>query len=229
MLRLLAIGIICGALAGACTRAAKDGSNTSLIIQTPTRDQILKTGVNSFAALPTDRRLCYGVSISGPGIPGFAGSYCAPLTGTVAGFVEEGQVLELFVARGENRTVELYMFAMPVGSTAACPAMGANMQGTGLKSTYLVGSKTGVSLLNDVETVEIALSFPGLNTSVATQLNAPATCTPGAAPINHSGFHISSGAGPVTGPGIKLLGRIGRPQSGTTATGAGLILHGKVQ
>ena len=229
MLRLLAIGTLIGLLSTACTRAGQEGSSSSLIIQTPTREQLSKSGINTFAALPTDRRLCYGVSISGPGITGFTGSQCAPATGTVSGFVEEGRALEIFVSRGENRNIELYMYAMPVGSTAPCPAMGANMQGTGLKSTYLVGSKSGVALLSDVETVEITLAFPGLNTSVATQLNTPVSCTPGAAPTPHSGFHISSGAGPATGAGIKLLGRIGRPQSGTTATGTGLILHGKVQ
>ncbi len=229
VVRLLTLGILFSVLSSACTRAGQDSSNSTLRIQTPTRDQLFKSGVNSFAALPTDRRLCYGVSINGPGITGFTGSQCAPATGTVSGFVEEGQALEIFVARGENRNIELYMYTMPVGSTAPCPIMGANMQGTGLKSTYLVGSKTGVALLNDIETVEITLAFPGLSTSVATQLNTPISCTPGAAPAPFSGFHVSSGAGTVNGTGIKLLGRIGRPQSGTTATGTGLILHGKIK
>ncbi len=228
MLRLLAVGTILCIFGSACTRAGQSGSNSSLIIQTPTRNQLSKSGVSAFAALPTDRRLCYAVSISGPGITGFAGSQCAPPTGAVSGFVEEGKALEVFVARGENRTVELYMYAMPVGSTEKCPAMGANMQGAGLKSTYLVGSKTGISLLSDIETVEIALSFPGLASPVATQMNVPASCTPGALPNQHSGFYISSGAGTATGTGVKLLGRIGRPQSGTTATGSGIVLHGKV-
>jgi hypothetical protein len=226
--RLLTLGLILGFIGSACTRAGQSGSDSTLIIQTPTRDQLSKSGVQAFAALPTDRRLCYGVSISGPGITGFAGSQCSPSTGTVSGFVEAGQPLEIFVTRGENRTIELYMYAMPVGSTTACPSLGANMQGEGLKSTYLVGTKTGVSLLNDVETVELTLSFPGLNTSVASQLNVPASCTPGATPAASSGFHISAGAGPAAGGSYQLLGRIGRPQSGTTATGAGLILHGKV-
>ncbi len=229
MVRLLALGILSCILSNACTRAGQEGSSSTLRIQTPTRDQLSKSGLNSFAALPTDRRLCYGVSISGPGIPGFTGSQCAPATGTVSGFVGEGQALELFVARGENRNIELYMYTMPVGSTAPCPTMGANMEGIGLKSTYLVGSKTGVALLNDIETVEIILAFPGLSTSVATQLNTPISCTPGAAPTPFSGYHVSSGVGTVTGTGIKLLGRIGRPQSGTTATGTGLILHGKIK
>lgn len=229
VVRLLTISILIGVLSNACTRAGQEGSSSTLRIQTPTRDQLSKSGLNSFATLPTDRRLCYGVSISGPGITGFAGSQCAPATGTVSGFVEEGQALEIFVARGENRNIELYMYTMPVGSTAPCPAMGANMQGTGLKSTYLVGSKTGVSLLNDVETVEITLAFPGLSTSVATQLNTPISCTPGATPAAYSGFQISSGVGSATGTGVKLLGRIGRPQSGTTATGANFILHGKIK
>lgn len=228
VLQRIALGMLIGIVANACTRAAQDGSSSSLIIQTPTREQLSKSSVNTFAALPTNRRLCYGVSISGPGITGFAGSSCAPATGTVSGFVEEGQPLEIFVARGENRTIDLYMFTMPVGSTAPCPAMGVNLQGPGLKSTYLVGTKTGVSLLNDVETVEISLSFPGLSTSVATQLNTPASCTPGAAPASPD-FHITSGIGTATAAGLQLKARIGRPQSGTTATGSDIILHGKIK
>jgi hypothetical protein len=229
VLRYLALGMFIAFVASACTRAGQDGASSTLRIQTPTRDQLSKSGVNSFAALPTDRRLCYGVSIRGPGITGFPGNTCAPETGVVSGFVEAGQPLEVFVARGENRTIELYMYTMPVGDLDPCPVMGGRMEGTPLKSTYLVGSKSGVALLNDVETVEITLAFPGLSTSVATQLNVPATCTPGAAPAVYSGYQVSSGVGTANGTGIKLLGRIGRPQSGTTATGAGLILYGTIK
>lgn len=228
MIRLLCLFILITSTLSACTRAGKSGSSSSLIIQTPNRQQLAKSGLNAFAALPTDRRLCYGVSIKGVGIEGFAGSSCAPATGVVGGFVEEGQALEVFVARGENRTIELYLYALPVGSTDACPAMGQNLQGDGLKSTYLIGSKTGVSLLNDVETVEITVSFPGLASSVASQLNVPSSCTPGLVP-NYKGFHISTAAGSAVGTGYRLHSRIGRPQSGTTATGTGFKLHGKVQ
>ncbi len=227
VVRLLTLGILFGALSSACTRAGQESSSSTLRIQTPTRDQLFKSGLNSFATLPTDRRLCYGVSISGPGITGFAGTKCAPATGTVSGFVDAGEALEIFVARGENRNIELYMYTMPVGSTARCPAMGANMEGVGLKSTYLVGSKTGVALLNDIETVEITLAFPGLSTSLAALL--PITCASGPAPALFSGFHVSSGAGTVTGTGLNLTGRIGQPHSGTTATGTGIILHGKIK
>ncbi|MBY0386075.1 hypothetical protein K2X05_13030 [bacterium] len=168
------------------------------------------------------------MSIKGPGIEGFPGTSCAPATGIVGGFVEEGQALEVFVNRGENRTIELYLFTLPVGSTAACPSMGQNMQGPGLKSTYLIGSKTGVSILNDVETVEILVSFPGLSSHLASQLNTPASCTPGLAP-NNSRFHISTAAGPATGSGFKLKGRVGQPNSGTIATGSGYKLFGRIQ
>lgn len=212
----------------ACQRAGKSGASSSLIIQTPNRQQLSKSNLQALAALPSDRKICFGVSILGPGIDGFSGSSCAPATGVVGGFVDEGQALELFVPRGENRTVDLLLFTLPVGSTAACPTMGQNLQGENLKSTYLIGTKTGVSLLNDVETVEIAVSFPGVANSVASQLNVPATCTPGSAP-NKSGFFVSTAAGSITGTGFKLLGKIGRPQSGTTATGSGYKLHGKAQ
>lgn len=211
-----------------CTRAGKSGSSSSLIIQTPHRQQLSKSGLNAFVALPTDRRLCYGVSIKGVGIDGFAGSSCAPATGIVGGFIEEGQALEVFVPRGENRTVELYLYAMPVGSTASCPEMAQNLQGEGLKSTYLIGSKTGVSLLNDVETVEIVVDFPGLANTLASQLNVPASCTPGLTP-NKKGFHVSVAAGTASNAIYQLRGRIGRPQSGTTATSISHKLHGRVQ
>lgn len=228
MLRLLCLLFLFACLLPACQRAGQSGSNASLVIQTPSRHQLAKAGIQSLAALPSNRKICYGVSIQGPGIEGYAGSSCAPATGVVGGFVDEGQPLELFVPRGENRTIELYLFAMPVGSTSSCPAMGQNLQGEGLKSTYLIGSKTGVALLNDVETVEITVSFPGLANSMASQLSVPATCSPGVVP-NKSGFHISAASGSLTGTGLKLLGRVGRVQSGTTATGSGYKLLGKTQ
>lgn len=228
MFRLLGLFLIIIINLSACSRARNKDSHSSLIIQTPTRQQLNKSGLSTFSALPTDRKICYGVSIKGPGIEGFAGSSCAPATGIVGGFVEEGQPLEVFVNRGENRTLELYLFTLPVGSTAACPGMGQNMQGQGLKSTYLIGSKTGISILNDVETIEIAVSFPGLSSSVASQISAPASCTPGSAP-DRKGFHVSTAAGTLSGSGFKLKGRVGQPNSGTIATGSGYKLFGRIQ
>jgi hypothetical protein len=212
----------------ACTRAGKD-SSSSLVIKTPTRQQLAsKSGLQAMAALPTDRKLCYGVSIKGVGIPGFAGNQCAPETGVVAGFIEEGGAIEALVPRGENRTIELYVYLMPQGSTNPCPAMGANLQGPTLSSTYLIGSKTGVNLLNDVETVEILVDFPGIANSVASQLNTPASCIPGSPPSN-SQFHVSAAAGTAAAGTYKLRARIGRPHSGTTAIGGSYQLNGKVQ
>jgi hypothetical protein len=215
-------------LLNACTRAGKENS-ASIVIQTPSRQQLAaKSGLQAMAALPIDRKLCYGVSIKGFGIPGFAGSNCAPETGVVAGFIEEGSTIEAIVPRGENRTIELYVYLMPAGNTSACPAMGQNLQGKSLSSTYLIGSKTGVALLNDIETVEIGVDFPGIANNMASQLNTPATCTPGVSPSNKN-FHVSTAAGTVSGGGFKLRARIGRPNSGTKAIGSGYQLHGKVQ
>lgn len=228
MFRLLGLLFIILLNISACSRAGNKDSHSSLVIQTPTRQQLSKSGVSAFAALPTDRKICYGVSIKGPGIEGFPGSSCAPATGIVGGFVEEGTPLEVFVNRGENRTIELYLFTLPVGSTSACPGMGQNLQGPGLTSTYLIGSKTGVSILNDVETVEITVSFPGLASSVATQMSVPLSCTPGVAP-QRSGFRVSTAAGTLTGGGFKLKGRVGQPNSGTLATGSGYKLFGRIQ
>ncbi len=227
MIQRLSLLICCASLF-ACSRAGIDGSSSSLVIQTPTRQQLSKSGLQAFAALPTDRRICYGVSIKGVGIEGFSGSTCAPATGTVAGFVEEGSALEVFVAKGEGRTIELYAYLLPAGSTAACPAFSQNMKGENLRSTYLVGSKTGVSLVNDNETIEILLNFPGLSNHVASQLNVPATCTPGLAPSS-TGFYVSSASGKSSNGTVQLRARIGRPQTGTLATGTGYKLYGNVR
>ena len=201
-----------------------NGNSSSLIIQTPTRQQLSKSGLQAFASLPTDRRICYGVSIKGSGVDGFAGSECSPATGAVAGFIEEGGALELFVTKGENRTIELYAFLMPALSTDACPTMGQNLTGDGLRSTFLIGSKSGVSVLADTETVTILIDFPGLNNSLASQMSVPDSCTPGL-PAPRKGFFVSSGSGVASNANHTLRARIGQPKSGTLATGSGYQLY----
>ena len=60
--------------------------------------------------LPTDRKICFAVSISGPGIEKFAFIQCLPEFSITAGFVELENLIDVLVPKGDGRRIELFIF-----------------------------------------------------------------------------------------------------------------------
>lgn len=193
----------------------------------------------SASPIPSNRKACYGISVSGPGITSVAAQSCSPQTGITAGFVASGGVISASVPRGEGRKIDLYLYLMAEGDNSACFAMGASFIPSQLDKIYLLGSVSNVTLARDSEEVTIFANFPGVSENIAKQLSFPSSCivaapSPDPSPSDssppgngldvRSGFRVSSGAQLSTGSGIKLYGRAGNIQKSQIATGSGILL-----
>lgn len=236
-----------------CQRAAKEGS-TAISIQMPSSAAIFGEGPSAMSALPAGQKVCFGVSVTGPGINQLQAS-CSPTVGLVAGFVESGANVELSVPYGTDRNIDLYMYLMNAGESNPCPIMGQNLSGAALAQTYLVGSVSGIALQNEVETVSIPINFIGIDNNIAKHLQLPETClptvsnpvpspgttpspSPGTSPSPSPGTipgvavfpstkRISNAAGVSAGSGIRLSGRINGAAPGVVATAPGIKLYRK--
>lgn len=205
----------------ACNRA-KPKTSSTISIRAPGDPAFLgKSDTQSLATIPAGRKVCYGVTVTGPGITTNPPSTCNPNTGLIAGFVEANGLLELNVPRGTGRQIDLYLYLMNSGDNGPCPKMNAAFSANELLQTYRIGSALNISLVNDVETVAIAADFPGVSSNLAQQLSLPASCTAGAVlPPNRAGFHISTSMQTATGGGFKLLGRVGSAYDGNVLSNA---------
>ncbi len=198
-----------------------DNESARIIIQVPEAlNKTENTGAPN-TTMPTDRKICYGVNVTGPGIALQTPNTCSLASGLLAGFVEPGKTVEITVPRGENRSIELYAFLQSPGQNAPCPQFAPSLSSNMVSRIYRVGSTSGVNLLKDTETVDITASFPGLANHIGQELGMPATCIATINPPQPTGFQVSSGAGIATGGGKKLFGRIGTPAAANVATGGG--------
>ncbi len=180
--------------------------------------------------LPTDRKICYAVSVSGPGIEKSAANPCSPELSMTAGFVEPGKLIEVLVPKGDGRRIELYMFLQKVGENTSCPFMASPLPPVLLKQTYLLGKVEGVSLQKDSEEIEVPFSFSGLDQNIVQTLNLPQSCLPIQDPIageNGKRFGIYTGAQKSSGGGYKLYGIVGKPTESKTASGGGFRIIAK--
>ncbi len=221
------IGIV-GALLvlAGCDRGAKKDSS-SIVIQAPNAgNPYTKTGgVGALAAMPTDRKVCYGVNVTAPDIAVTAPNECSFRAGLLAGFVEPGATVELSVPKGSGRKVELYAFLQAVGENLPCPVLGPTLPADKLVSTYLVGVAEGINLQGDQVSVSIHASFPGLSQNIAQTLTFPSSCTAGAAPsAAHRSYFVSAATGTATGTGLKLKYRAGGFPGHQVLSGSGIKL-----
>ncbi len=183
--------------------------------------------LSPLAVLPTDRKLCYGVSISGPGIDKTAASQCSPELSATAGFVEAGGLIEVVIPKGEGRRIELYLFAQKAGENNPCPQMGSVLPATRLKQVYFLGKVEGLSLVKDTEEVEIPITFSGIEQNIAQTLALPSSCLANQDPAvneNHKHFGIYTSSQKSSGAGYKLYGVVGKPTDKKVLTGGGLRL-----
>lgn len=214
---------ICVSLVVAGCSRPLTGDLSKISIQLPTEQHLGKIG--ALSSLPANRKACFGVNVTGPGISLSGANTCSPKTGVLAGFAEPGQVIEAKVPRGSDRSIKLYVFLQEVGQNIPCPTFAKTMTPTQLLNTYLVGTKEKVNLSAPEVTVSITMSFPGLSQNLAQQLSLPNTCTNEDSMTSLPGFGVSSAAGQTIGTGIKLKAKVGTIKNGQTLTGTGVKLY----
>ena len=225
MERLLVLILISSFVTLGCQRDKAGGSST-ITIQVP---RALNTdnktgGVGAMGALPSDRKVCYGVNVSGPGITVQPANACSPPPSIRAGFVEPGTEVSVSVPKGSGRVVELFAFLGEPGQTAPCPAFSPSLSPTQILRTYKIGTASNIDISAEVTVVEITADFPGLSNNIAQQLSLPASCTAGGGQNNAPGFNTSSGRGIATNGTMKLYGGFGKPSPGRRATNGTMTL-----
>jgi hypothetical protein len=167
-----------------CSRAQDDSSKTSVTFRTPSAGSFSKiasslsskTGeVSALEALPTDKKICYGINVTGPGITA-PSVPCLTSVGTVAGFAPENSDLSIVVPRGSGRSFELLVALVELD--ADCPSLStAGLNSSTLNRTFISGRTDNVTLSNPEETVTIQLSFPGLDKAMAKEPNVASCLT----------------------------------------------------
>ncbi len=215
MVRLLVLTSF-SIIALGCSRPISESSFSTVSIQMP--KGLNKLG--ALAAMPGDRKACYGINVTGPNIPTRKGNICSPVTGIIAGFAEPGAVLETQVPKGRDRKIELLAFLQDVGQNIPCPLFGAAMSVKQITNTYSVATVFNVDMSGDVTVVEMTADFPGTSNHIAQQQSLPLSCGSADGP-NIPGFHVSAGSETATGGGFRMVSRTGRPAGRQTASGGG--------
>jgi hypothetical protein len=229
-MRIILVPMVCGSLLlASCAQKNNDGRNgggaVKIRIATPS-NPIGSQKMVAMAALPSDRKACYAVNVTGLNIAVAPGAGCAPGLGSVGGFVQAGGELNVAVPKGTSRRVELYLYLMAPGDNGPCPAIGNPMAESRLGSTYLLGATENVTLAKDEEEVTIQASFPGVTQHLPRQLSMSTACIsaadasmPSAVAGGLPGYYQSLAAGTVSNGTVSVRARIGRTVSGTTASG----------
>ncbi len=222
--RKLILLILSAVFALGCQRQIS-GSRSSISIQVPKAANTLNKagGVGAMSAMPSDRKACYGVVVSGGGLEDHSAT-CGPKGSLFLGFVEPGQVITADIDKGKGRTVELFAYLESVGQNDPCPQFGANLSAQQAINTFRVGTASNIDMTAETTEVTITASFPGTSNHIAQELSLPASCSGVTAGGNPPGFSISSGRSSATGTGYTLIGRFGKPLAGQAATGTGFKL-----
>ncbi len=208
-----------------CSRKA--GKVSTISIRAP-ESVNSSSKIGTMSAMPANRKACYGVNITGPGISSNPATTCSPETGVVAGFVNPGALIEAQVERGSSREIKLFVFLQQAGEDNPCPQMGAAFAASQLDQIYLVGIASNIEISQEVQTVDIAASFPGESQNIAVTSSMPSTCVETTSPSNGlRGFRVSTASQVATGTGIKMLGQVGRVERAGTLTGTGIKLKVK--
>lgn len=167
-LKLIAFGGLALLLA-ACTRPQNELSS-QVTFRAPSAKALSQN--SAMAALPVGKKACYGVNVTGPGIASTFSGDCGVNLGIPGGFVAEGQSMVVYVPKGESRTFSVMMAL--VDANESCPTLDSGFLSspTNIHKSYFAGSTSGVNLVNDEETVSIAVSFPGETQTIAANATA---------------------------------------------------------
>jgi hypothetical protein len=201
-------------LAVACGRGVNENSS-SITIRAPT--SLRPAGVGTLVALPTNRTACYGINVKGAG-SATVGNSCSPETGLLAGFVTSGQDIKAAVPKGLTISIELILFLAPIGQTT-CPALVPAFALDQLGSMYIVGTASNISTSENDTVVTIDATFPGLTQNIAEQLSMSPTCRAAARESIPNPNSISAGAQTLSGTGVVMSARAGKPAQAIELTG----------
>jgi hypothetical protein len=208
-----------------CQREGKKNSSSISIVVPPAANSHNKTGgIGSMSTMPSDRKACYGVIISGPGLTPQPANACSPPAAIRAGFVEPGATIEISVPKGSNRTVELFAFLQASGLDQPCPAFNPSLSAAQIAATYKLDSVSSIDMSGEVTRVTLNANFPGVANNYAVAMGLPATCTADSASPGNPNFSISNGRGVASNGAITLYGAVGRPVSGMSASNGAMTL-----
>lgn len=213
----------------ACNRNGRDPASSGRIAISGS----ILNKLRDVGSIPKDRTACLGVNVTGGGITAISGSSCSPPTGDFGGY-STGQDISVVVPSNQTVNVDVYLYLLPIGSTASCPTVALNVSAfpaAQLKDTYLIGSATNVSTAGTAPYVDVPVQFPAGNQNITQQLpNLPATCVVSSDPttLPPSTFTMSAGGavtlGTPSGTVYKLKARVGNPTSGQLSS-TGYLLN----
>lgn len=196
----------------ACSRAPVSGTSKIRIQAPAASDALNKTGgVGALASVPSGRKMCYAVNVTGSGM-GDTPSSCGPTMGTFKGFVEPSGSIEIELPYGSGRTIELFGYLKAAGDTSPCPGFGGGWSPDFVNNSYVLGSKPNVSMLSPTVEVEVEITFPGVSSTIASQLSLPSSCTtvppaPSTA-ARLRNVHVASATQLASGGNHKILARV---------------------
>ncbi len=181
---------ICAVSFIGCSRPESEISKIVLTI--PPELKLLKaTNRAAVESLNTNDPLeCFAVSITGPGISTNTRT-CGPQTGVLGGFTPSGGTISLEVPKGENRSVSVFMYLAPAGTTT-CPSWNTDFEsnyGSNFKKTYKLKELNGLSFTRDDESVLLEVGAPAsLDNNILAQMGQTEICQP-----KISGYLTSTG------------------------------------
>lgn len=137
-----------------CTRSGKTDSKVS--IQTPSRNELVKSKLVNNLSLIAGKKVCFGVSATGPGIGSVAS--CGVEMGALGEFVQEGESVSLEIPRGSDRVISLIAYIAE--ENQSCPSWNELKSNASLwKHTYRAGSLGGITLNSDLQSFDLAVSI----------------------------------------------------------------------
>ena len=194
-----------------CTRGKP--VTTALRIQTPKG----ASSLGALAALPTAHKTCYAINVTGGGLVSTPRS-CGSSLGVFAGFVAEGSVLELTVAKGSGRTIDLYAYLSP-DLNSPCPALSATCEVAKNCNTYKVATVAGVDMQSETTEVTMDVIFPGLSQNEVVQDSTSNMCSSSTvtAALTVGGEILSGTFAPIGGgPSSPVIASFYRRTNATT-------------
>lgn len=168
MLKRYVVGLIIVWLSTACSRKADPQSSISFKL--PPHPDVSAKGTNQAFS---GSKFCYFVNVTGSGITQTPNN-CAPTDGVNTGFVEPLTQVELTVAQGSSRTVEVFGYLPPDG--VSCSGAGASLSSVPLNRLFLMGKKTGVTASGASTPVDIKIIFPGIRNHYGLQAGMASGC-----------------------------------------------------
>lgn len=206
----------------ACDRSS-NGSTAQLTLRIPDSKHLLQKANSATSLLPSNRKACFAVNVTGPGITMGEDNVCSFTSGIVSGFAESNSTIQLTVPKGANRKVEVFLY-LSENTEDACPKASAALVASQIRNVFLVGTANGVDTMNDQTQVEITVQFPGTNNHLAQTLGLPSSCSAASDNLARRRFSVSAANYKASNGPIELQATIGRNFSPVTSSSGSIRL-----